>query len=82
MKIGAGTHPSHDWHPDDDVVSCDGCGCRTYNAIAKVQCAAASTEIVDWVTDRFVCSFKGAFAGAMFCTTCGRDQLAHQGGTK
>ena len=32
------THPSHDWHPDDDIIACDLCGCRTYNAEAKRPC--------------------------------------------
>ncbi len=32
------THPSHDFHPDDDVIACDVCGCRTYSDEAKHPC--------------------------------------------
>lgn len=31
-------HPSHDFQPDDDVIACDVCGCRTYNHEAKQPC--------------------------------------------
>lgn len=37
-RLTDNTHPSHDWHPDDDVIACDLCGCRTYNDEAKQPC--------------------------------------------
>ena len=138
------THPSHDWQKDDDVISCDLCGVRTYNTAAADPCSTTKpslpvpttyfdekiggletrlTELVkrgearaDQVqTLRDIAdyanailmeaqkwtnvllneglspssgyvphkAFKAKFAGAMFCTTCGRDRLAHEtGGTK
>ena len=36
------THPSHDWHPNDDIISCVLCGCRTYNDEAKQPCEGAT----------------------------------------
>ncbi len=33
---------SHDWHPNDDIISCVLCGCRTYNDEAKQPCKGAS----------------------------------------
>lgn len=36
------THPTHDWHPDDDIIVCDVCGCRTYNDEAKQPCKGTS----------------------------------------
>ena len=40
--LPANTHPSHDWHPNDDITSCVLCGCRTYNDEAKQPCKGAS----------------------------------------
>lgn len=43
------THPSHDWHADDDVMACDRCGLRTYNAKAKDPCAERKPTAVPTV---------------------------------
>ncbi len=37
-RLTDNTHPSHDFHPDDDVIACDVCGCRTYNGEANQPC--------------------------------------------
>lgn len=31
-------HPSHRFFPNDDILECDVCGCRSYNAEAKKKC--------------------------------------------
>lgn len=45
------THPSHDFHPDDDVIACDLCGCRTYNDEAKQPCVKGPSRFK--IGDRF-----------------------------
>ncbi len=35
-------HFSHDFHPDDDVIACDWCGCRSYNREATRPCEGAN----------------------------------------
>jgi len=39
------THPSHDWHPDDDVIACDRCAVRTYSPAAKEPCVGYKPAI-------------------------------------
>ncbi len=41
-RLIAEAHPSHDWHPNDDITSCVLCGCRTYNDEAKQPCKGTS----------------------------------------
>lgn len=42
VRLGKGHlkwHPSHRFYPNDDIMECDACGCRTYNKEAKRRCA-------------------------------------------
>ena len=44
QALTAGTHPTHRWMPEDDVLSCDNCGVRTYHRDARVLCPATVDE--------------------------------------
>lgn len=39
-------HPSHRFFPNDDILECDNCGCRSYNAEAKRPCKPTPIEEV------------------------------------
>ncbi len=54
------THPSHDWHPDDDIMACDMCGVRTYNDEAALPCSKCPHT---------VSTIQGGWTG---CTICGK----------
>ena len=44
QALTANTHPTHRWMPEDDVLSCDHCGVRTYHRDARVLCPATVDE--------------------------------------
>ena len=43
-SLTANTHPTHRWMPEDDVLSCDNCGVRTYHKDARVLCQGTVNE--------------------------------------
>ena len=44
QALTANTHPTHRWLPEDDVLSCDNCGVRTYHKDARVLCQGTVDE--------------------------------------
>lgn len=70
-----GTHPSHDWHADDDVLACDRCGRRSYNAAAKEPCVGSKPISVPlWYLDEKIGKLNRLYADLEAQGNAGMDQ--------
>ncbi len=75
--LTANTHPSHDFHPDDDVIACDVCGCRTYNDEAKQPCQEyLRGAFVELAKDRGIDPPENATAGEIMAAILTFDGMA------
>ena len=68
QALTANTHPTHRWMPEDDVLSCDNCGVRTYHKDARVLCPATVNGLVYPTHEAYAATFDGH--------TYGPDEMA------